>query len=99
MTEWNKWRENNFLQQVLLDDVDIEGAFLKRSNLSNLLLKNANMKRVYLEEADLDYSVLWGADLQNAYLARASLQNASNFRLGFSIWVLFFKRAAPKSDM
>lgn len=66
MTEWNKWREANPEEDVLLEGANIAQA--RRVSPEQEVLKTA-----YLREANLSGGHLEGADLRSAHLEKANL--------------------------
>jgi Pentapeptide repeats (8 copies) len=63
--------------QLYLSRVDLRGAYLPGSRLSNALLRNTNFAFSWMQGIHLDGSVLDGTDLRGADLRDAHLINAS----------------------
>ena len=91
MTEWNQWRKNNPVEDVLLEkanlqrfhlqdtylsEANLQGALLSRANLQGADLRRANLEGAILPEANLQGADLCWADLQSANLFQANLQGA-----------------------
>jgi len=71
MTEWNEWRKASRRAEI-----EIEGAFLVRANLSGADLVGANLGGAILSGANLSGADLSGANLSGADLAHANLGGA-----------------------
>ncbi len=65
---WNKWRAENSKEKV-----DLRGACLKESVLTNMNLSNASLENINLGEATLNGTDFTGANLTGANLKEASL--------------------------
>jgi len=81
MTEWNKWREEQPDEEILLQDAWLEGAHLESAWLVDAHLEHANLRESHLENANLgdahlEKAVLVDAHLENANLIGAHLENA-----------------------
>ncbi len=70
--EWNKWRDENPGEEILLEDANLSEAHLENANLWRAHLENANLSEAHLENANL-----WRVHLENAKLGRARLENAN----------------------
>jgi hypothetical protein len=77
-SEWNKWRETNPDQVVILGGVDFQNAvFSSRSILQWLFNEGpANLEGVYLSMANLQGADLSAVNLQKAQLGEADLRDA-----------------------
>jgi uncharacterized protein YjbI with pentapeptide repeats len=87
--EWNKWRDENLIEEIWLQGAGLQGANLHKSELQGAKLLAANLQGAYLKGANLQgaellFAKLQGADLreanlQGAYLVEAELQGACLF--------------------
>jgi len=75
-TEWNKWREDNPHENIMLEGALLPGAELRSANLKHAHLERAILLGAHLEEADLFDSYLEGINLGRAYLTGANLKHA-----------------------
>lgn len=90
---WNRWRNKNdrILPQLegtdpkedYLDEIDLHGAYLKKTNFQGKSLKRAELRGADLSEANLSNTDLSGADLRFANLTKSNLKktNLSNANL------------------
>ena len=90
---WNRWRNKNdrILPQLegaepkedYFDEIDLHGAYLRKSNFQGKSLKRAELRGADLSGADLSGADLSGADLRFANLTKSNLKktNLSNANL------------------
>lgn len=81
---WNKYREDNpeeniLLYSVKLENANLEGVNLNGADLRRANLKNAKLSRAFLDKADLQGAILEGAELLSASAQEANF-NKSNIR-------------------
>ena len=79
--EWNKWRDENrveeiWLQGALFNGTYLQGADLDDANLEGAELGVANLQRAELWRANLQGADLMGSNLQGAEFMGAKLQGA-----------------------
>ncbi len=79
--EWNKWREENPAEEVLLEDAKLRGAYLESADLHDAYLARADLVRANLVRASflyahLDNAHIEGTDLRESNLTWAVLDNA-----------------------
>ena len=90
---WNYWRDKNknILPQLeglnpkkdYLDEIDLHGAYLRKSNFQGKSLQRAKLRGADLSESNLSGADLSGADLRFANLSKSNLKkiNLSNANL------------------
>ncbi len=76
IAEWNKWRDQNRGEKILLERANLQGAKLLGANLQGVHLPFANLQGAVLTVANLQGANLFGANLEGANLRRANLQGA-----------------------
>jgi len=69
---WNKWRDKNVSVEI-----DLRGADLKGSELTEVDLRGANLKKVDFRKSNLTYALLSEADLEKSNLSGATLSEAN----------------------
>jgi len=71
MTEWNKWRERNPDEEILLEGANLSGAYLKGAYLQGAHLREAVLLLAHVEDINF-----MGADLESVELRRAHIEGA-----------------------
>ncbi len=75
---WNNWRQNERQRCSLdLSGADLNGAYLRRADLSGVDLSEANLSLANLRQADLRRADLSEANLNVANLSKANLSGAN----------------------
>lgn len=80
----DEMRSHNWLEDKLLEAVDLEMANLQHANLSEINLQKTNLELANLENADLTGANLNGANLKEASLLNAILQDTNFENANFS---------------
>jgi len=76
MTEWNEWRKNNPLEEILLEGADLFRSQLEGASLWEAHLEAANLIGAHLEGARVHLAQLQRVKLTAAHLEGASFQMA-----------------------
>ncbi|WP_321419211.1 pentapeptide repeat-containing protein [uncultured Desulfobacter sp.] len=95
MTEWNAWRKHNPDRPVLLQNSNLEKAYLRGADLHGADFRRANLRGADLSGAKLcDGSRRWadlsGADLREADLCLTDFRGANLLGANFSRAYLYY---------
>nr|WP_319490762.1 pentapeptide repeat-containing protein [uncultured Desulfobacter sp.] len=95
MTEWNVWRKHNPDHPVLLQNLNLEKAYLRGADLHGADLRGTNLRGADLSGAKLcDGSRRWadlsGADLREADLCLTDFRGATLIGANFSRAYLYY---------